>query len=400
MAADDRQILAGQEIRQPNAGKASTGMMFSKPRMRIVTILGTRPEIIKCSTLIPRLDELFDHTLIHTGQHYDWNMDSLFFDELGLRVPDHLLGVGSGSHANQLARMLTAIEPILMKHRPDWVLVQGDTNSTLAGALAAAKLGLPVAHLEAGCRSFNRAMPEEINRVLVDHLSSLALAADSVGIANLNAEGIAGNRVRLVGSAGIDACLRMASMVADEPVHIPGVELKGGFIVGTIHRAENTEPEIFEGLIGALCDLSSLAPVVFPVHPRTAHLLRGKPLPASLHCIEPVGYRQMIGMLQCCTALLTDSGGLQEESAVLGTPTFILRNETEWIDLVERGHHRLVGNQRADVVASVATVLENHCQLAHMRHPVGQERAGGTDRVIAALAEVESFRSLKEEVVA
>ena len=375
-------------------------MMLSKPRMRIVTILGTRPEIIKCSTLIPRLDELFDHTLIHTGQHYDWNMDRLFFDELGLRAPDHLLGVGSGSQADQLARMLTAIEPILLQQKPDWVLVQGDTNSTLAGGLAAAKLGLTVAHLEAGCRSFNRAMPEEINRVLVDHLASVALAADDVSVANLKAEGISGDKVRLVGSTGVDACLRMASMVAEGPVHIQGLELEGDFIVATIHRAENTEPEIFEGLIGALCDLSSFSPVIFPVHPRTAHLLRRNSLPSSVHCVEPVGYRQMIGMLQRCTALLTDSGGLQEESAVLGAPTFILRNETEWTDFVERGHHRLVGNQRSNVVTSVAAVLQDPGRLACMRHPVGRERAGATERAIAALAEVGSFRSVKEEVVA
>lgn len=374
--------------------------MIAKPGMRIATVIGTRPEIIKCSTVIPRLDELFQHTLIHTGQHYDWNMDRLFFEELGLRAPDHQLGVGSESHANQMARMLIAIEPILLQLKPDCVLVQGDTNSTLSGALAAAKLGLPVAHLEAGCRSFNRAMPEEINRVLVDHLSSVALAADSVGIANLKAEGISGNRVSLVGSTGVDACLRMAAIVADDAVRVNGIELDGDFFVATIHRAENTEPEIFGGLIGALEDLSSLAPVVFPVHPRTAHLLRGRPLPASVHCIEPVSYRQMVRMLQRCTAILTDSGGLQEESAVIGAPTFVLRNETEWIDLVERGHHRLVGNERSNIVASVATVLQDPGLLARMRCPVGRERVGATERVIAALVEVESFKSLKKEVVA
>jgi UDP-N-acetylglucosamine 2-epimerase (non-hydrolysing) len=367
----------------------------------IVTILGTRPEIIKCSTLIPRFDELFHHTLVHTGQHYDWNMDRLFFEQLELRPPDHLLSVGSGSQADQLARMLTAIEPILIEAHPAWVLVQGDTNTTLAGALAAAKLGLPVAHLEAGCRSFNRQMPEEINRVLVDHVATLALAADRVSVANLVAEGISGGQVRLVGSTGVDACLRMAGIVGDEVPHVDGIEAGERYLVATIHRAENTEPEIFAGLFDALCELSSLAPIVFPVHPRTAHLLRGRALPESIHCIEPVGYRQMIGMLRHCTALLTDSGGLQEEAAVIGTPTFVLRNETEWIDLVEHGHHRLVGNDRRRIVDAVRCVLANDDELRGMREPVGLERGGATERVVEALTTHQSGLSVStKEAVA
>ncbi len=367
----------------------------------IVTILGTRPEIIKCSTLIPRFDELFQHTLIHTGQHYDWNMDCLFFEQLGLRAPDHHLNVGSGSHADQLARMLTAIEPILIDAQPDWVLVQGDTNTTLAGALAAAKLSLPVAHLEAGCRSFNRQMPEEINRVLVDHMATLALAADRVSVANLEVEGISGDQVWLVGSTGVDACLRMVGIVGDEVPYVDGIDPGNGYLVATIHRVENTGPEIFSGLFDALCELSSLAPIIFPVHPRTAHLLRGRALPESVHCIDPVGYRQMIGMLRHCTALLTDSGGLQEEAAVIGTPTFILRNETEWIDLVERGHHRLVGNERRRIVDAVRCVLANPDELRAMRQPVGHERGGATERVVEALTTHQSGVSLStKEAVA
>lgn len=375
-------------------------MSFDRPGGRVVTILGTRPEIIKCSTLIQRFDEIYQHTLVHTGQHYDWNMDRLFFDELELRAPDHLLSVGSGTQADQLARMLTAIEPILAEVQPEWVLVQGDTNTTLAGALAAAKLGQPIAHLEAGCRSFNRRMPEEINRVLVDHVATLALAADHISVANLEAEGISGASVRLIGSTGVDACLRMAGMVGDEVPTIEGVDTSEDYLVATIHRAENTVPGVFDGLIEALVELSSLAPVVFPVHPRTAHLLRGNGLPDTVYCIEPVGYRQMIGMLKHCTALLTDSGGLQEESAVIGVPTFILRNETEWTDLVERGHHRLVGNRREHVVASVRSVLEDGRQLQRMRQPVGLERRGATERVVDAMVSYQPEGSLMEEAVA
>jgi UDP-N-acetylglucosamine 2-epimerase (non-hydrolysing) len=354
-------------------------------RLKIASVLGTRPEIIKCSTLIPRFDADFEHTLIHTGQHYDANMDSSFFEELGLRPPDHALGVGSGSQADQLARMLVGIEPLLAAFEPDWVVVQGDTNSTLAGALAASKLGHKVAHVEAGCRSFNRAMPEEINRVLVDHLSTLCLATDAIGVANLASEGINGNKVQLVGSTGVDACLRMADRLDTSARDAREIGSDDGFLVVTIHRAENTEPAKLAGLMSAIGELSRTWPVVFPVHPRTANVLRCISTPDSVRRIEPVGYRQMIGLLKRCTALLTDSGGLQEEAAVVGTPTFILRNETEWIDLVERGHHRLVGIEPTAIVKAVSAALLDAGQLALMREAVGRERAGASDRIVDAL---------------
>lgn len=356
---------------------------MAKPR--IVSVLGTRPEIIKCSPLLPEFDRQFSHVLIHTGQHYDDRMDEWFFRDLGLRSPDNNLGVGSGSHAVQLARMLTGIEPILQEYEPDVVFVQGDTNSTLAGALAGAKLGKRVVHLEAGCRSFNRAMPEEINRVVVDHIAALCLAPDSAALANLASEGIDPALVRLVGSTGIDACLRVSER-ADSVTGSPDADLpERTFLLATIHRAENTDPETLAGLLDALADLACDWPVLFPVHPRTVRTLDAIGRRPGITYLDPVGYPQMMRMVRRSRALLTDSGGLQEESAVLGTPTFVLRNETEWTAFVEEGRHRLVGTQPQTIVETVRNVLTGGPDEARMRIPSGVERAGATQRVLNAL---------------
>ena len=357
-------------------------------RPRLVTILGTRPEIIKCSPLLPHFDALFEHTLIHTGQHYDDALDGRFFRELGLRAPDHLLGVGSGPHGSQLARMLLGIEPILQEREPDWVFVQGDTNSTLAGGLAAAKLGYPLAHLEAGCRSFNRAMPEEINRVTVDHLATLCLAPDEFAARNLHAEGIASGCSPIVGSTGTDACLRAAALPledADDDEAFPDWVASGEFLLATIHRAENTTPARLLGLLGALADLSRRWPILFPVHPRTAAVLHGLTLPDGITYCEPVGYARMLRLVRSCRGLLTDSGGLQEEAALLGSPTFVLREETEWRAFVDDGYHHLVGSDRATIVRTVLAALDGGPHEALMRTPLGSERAGATERVLQAL---------------
>jgi UDP-N-acetylglucosamine 2-epimerase (non-hydrolysing) len=355
-------------------------------RQRIVTVLGTRPEIIKCSPLIPLLEAHSEHLLIHTGQHYDDNMDASFFRELGLLEPDYALGVGSAGHGAQLARMLLGIEPVLLEQRPDWVLVQGDTNSTLAGALAATKLGIPVAHLEAGCRSFNRAMPEEINRVLVDHIAALCLAPDELAAHNLRAEGVPDERVVLVGSTGVDACLRASELPLADEGQWAGVDLRPQtFLLATIHRAENTTPERLRELLGALSDLARDQPVLFPVHPRTAAALARIERPLNITYLEPLGYARMMTLLRACRALLTDSGGLQEEAAVLGAPTFILRAETEWMTFVEAGRHLLAGTRRADIVALVRDTLADPAAEARMRRPMGFERAGASQRTLQAL---------------
>jgi UDP-N-acetylglucosamine 2-epimerase (non-hydrolysing) len=351
----------------------------------VATILGTRPEIIKCSPLLPQLDAEFEHVLIHTGQHYDETMDGSFFRDLQLRKPDHNLGVGSGSHGQQLAKMLDGLEPILAKRQPDLVLVQGDTNSTLAGALAAVTAQIPVAHLEAGCRSFNRSMPEEVNRVIVDHISGICLAPDRHAMKNLRQEGIPASAIAMVGSTGIDACLRASTLLpADSLCDLLGVQTRD-FLVATIHRAENTTVERLGELLGVLADLSSTWPVVFPVHPRTRRVMGLIARPRGITYLEPLSYPHMMLLLRNCRALLTDSGGLQEEAAVLGVPTFILRDETEWMAFVEAGRHRLVGTEREAIIRMVRETLRGGPEEERMRKPVGMERAGATERVLVEL---------------
>lgn len=354
-------------------------------RRRIVTVLGTRPEIIKCSPLLPELDTRYDHCLVHTGQHYDAAMDSRFFEELGLRPADHNLGVGSGSHATQLARMLEGVAAVVEDFAPDAVVVQGDTNSTLAGGLAAAKLGRPVIHLEAGCRSHNRAMPEEINRIVVDHLSALCLAPDEPAADHLRREGIGADRVAVVGSTGVDACLRMASLHRNGDVVARFGVAKGGYLLATVHRAENTTPERLAAITGALSDLSRDWPVIFPVHPRTARVLAEIGAPAGVDCLDPLGYPEMIALLRDCRALLTDSGGLQEEAAVLGAPAFILRHETEWTAFVDAGRHVLVGTDRREITRTVRAMLTGDAREERLRTTIGLERAGAAERALVAI---------------
>lgn len=357
-------------------------MVKARRRQSVMTVLGTRPEIIKCSPLIPLFDGTFDHTLVHTGQHYDFLMDSVFFRDLDLRDPDYNLSVGSGSPGAQLARMIERLEFVLQSVHPDWMFVQGDTNTTLAGALAAVKMGIPVAHLEAGCRSFNRSMPEEINRVIVDHVSTICFAPDEIAARNLRAESIAPQRIAIVGSTGIDACLRAVEL--GEPAQLPTCFdfTEGTFLMATVHRAENTTVDRLREIMFALDELAQEWPIVFPLHPRTQQALMRIDRPVNIHFCEPFDYRTMMFLLERARALLTDSGGLQEESAVTGTPTFILRNETEWMSFIEAGRHRLVGNERKSIIDGVTSALDGGEIEAQMRQPLGGERAGASGRVL------------------
>jgi UDP-N-acetylglucosamine 2-epimerase len=318
---------------------------------KILTILGTRPEIIKLSPLIPLLDEHFTHVLVHSGQHYSPEMDAVFFHELRLPTPTHTLSVGSANHGEQTARMLSGLEPILLHQQPDLVLIQGDTNTTLAGALAAAKLGIPVAHLEAGCRSFNRRMPEELNRVVVDHLATLLFAPDSTARQNLLNEGLPPDQVHIVGSSSIDA-VRRNSAFAEHVQILNQMELEPGkYLALTLHRAENTAAERLPGIVSALNQIAEENIIAFPIHPRTAAVLAqlGLRLSPRIRIHAPLGYLDTLKLVGSARALLTDSGGLQEEAAALGTPALILRNETEWRYLVDSGMHVLVGNSEASI---------------------------------------------------
>ncbi|WP_026369850.1 non-hydrolyzing UDP-N-acetylglucosamine 2-epimerase [Kallotenue papyrolyticum] len=349
---------------------------------KLLTVLGTRPEIIKLSPLVPLLEARLTHVLVHTGQHYDDALDRIFFEELGLRAPDYRLDVGSGSHATQTAGMLIALEAILNEVQPDAVLVQGDTNSTLAGALAAGKLGIPVIHLEAGCRSFNRRMPEELNRVLVDHCAELLLVADQHALDNLRAEGCE-QRAVLVGSTAIDACLRSVRFANRSPI-LDRLRLSSrGYLLCTIHRAENTTAEVLPGLIAALNELAGAHPLVVPLHPRTAAAMRTYRLAFApqVRVIPPLGYLDLLQLLRHARAVMTDSGGLQEEAAALNVPLLVLRAETEWTYLVRSGKAILLGNHPETILPLARQLLAGEA-LEQMRRRVCVLERGAAARAV------------------
>lgn len=329
--------------------------------MRVAAIVGARPQFIKAAAVSRVLRGAFgvEETLVHTGQHYDKAMSRVFFDELEIPEPDHHLGVGSGPHGAQTGRMLEAIERVLVDEEPDWVLVYGDTNSTLAGALAAAKLHIPVAHVEAGLRSFNREMPEEINRVLADHASDLLFAPTYAAVENLRREGLAGNRVHMVGDVMYDVALYYGDKAERKSRILDDLGLVSEeYILATVHRAENTDDlerllAIFEGLGEAAREV----PVVLPLHPRTRKALeRAGVLEKAARClllIEPVGYLDMVMLEKNARLIVTDSGGVQKEAFFYRVPCVTLRDETEWVELVELGWNRLAPPKRPDAVLSV-----------------------------------------------
>jgi UDP-N-acetylglucosamine 2-epimerase len=298
------------------------------------------------------------------------------------------LAVGSASHGEQTARMLSRLEPLLLDLRPDAVLVQGDTNTTLAGALGAAKLGIPVVHLEAGARSFDRRMPEELNRIVVDHVSSLLLAADDVAGANLRQEGCAAARIRIVGSTAIDAVQQVRDRLGESTVLQRFGLAQNTYIAVTAHRARSTAPDVLPGLLEALGDIAARQPLVWPLHPRTRAALREQQLvmPASILVTEPLGYLDTLRLVRDARALLTDSGGLQEEAAVLGTPTLILRDETEWAYLVAAGAHKLIGNTPQSVREGAAQWLTPEGLAAIRATPIPVTPGAARRAVDATLA--------------
>lgn len=326
--------------------------------LKIVTIVGARPQFIKAAAVSRVLRRRHHEVLVHTGQHYDRNMSAVFFDELGIPPPDVNLAVGSAGHGAQTGAMLAKIEEVLLAEQPDWMLVYGDTNSTLAGALAAAKLQIRVAHVEAGLRSFNRAMPEEVNRVLTDHISDLLLCPGMTAIDNLAREGIT-QGVVLVGDVMADA-LRLAVERADDAIlDIFGIQA-GAYGLATIHRAENTDdPARLRAILGGLAALEM--PIIFPVHPRTRRVIAALDYapPAQLRLVEPVGYLQMIALMRGARAVFTDSGGVQKEAYWLGTPCITLRDETEWVETVAQGWNTLVGADPARIVAAAHRARPN-----------------------------------------
>lgn len=326
--------------------------------MTVTTIVGARPQFIKAAMVARELTaKHISERIVHTGQHYDANMSDVFFDELDIPRPDHNLGIGGGSHGQNTGRMIEAIEKLLVEQPTDLVLVYGDTDSTLAGALAAVKLHIPVAHVEAGLRSFNRRMPEEVNRVLTDHAADILFAPTTTAVKNLSGEGIAGERMHLVGDVMYDAAIFYGEKAERLSRILEECELvRGEYILATIHRAENTDDRdrlaaILEGLA------SSQRTIVLPLHPRTRSRLEafGIAIADSIRVIDPVGYLDMVMLERSAALIATDSGGVQKEAFFHGTPCVTLREETEWVELVECGWNRIVPPHSAAAVHQALT---------------------------------------------
>ena len=325
--------------------------------MKILTVVGARPQFIKAAPVSKALGESgHQEFLVHTGQHYDYGMSQIFFEELGIPEPNVNLGVGSGSHGRQTGQMLIGLEEIVQAEKPDWVLVYGDTNSTLAGALVACKLQIPIVHVEAGLRSFNRAMPEEHNRVLTDHCSELLFCPTQTAVDNLAQEGITAG-VHLVGDRMYDAVLQFSEIARQRStiLHQLNVEPKK-YLLATVHRPYNTDvPDNILSILTAFQEIGET--IIFPVHPRTrkqiAQLDGILDLPRLKHyvkMIEPVGYLDMLMLEQHARMILTDSGGIQKEAHFFGVPCVTLRPETEWVETVAAGWNVIVGAEREEIV--------------------------------------------------
>jgi UDP-N-acetylglucosamine 2-epimerase len=324
--------------------------------MKVASIVGARPQFIKAAPLDRELRREHQHVLIHTGQHYDYAMSAVFFDELGIPEPDYNLGVGSASHGKQTGEMLIGIEETLVREQPHCVIVYGDTNSTLAGALAAAKLHLPVAHVEAGLRSYNRSMPEEINRVLTDHVADLLFCPTETAVGNLAREGIT-QGVYNVGDVMYDALLQSADVVQRSTGFLDTLDVQAkSYLLVTVHRAGNTDDT--DKLFCILAALDQMQEtVLFPAHPRTRQAMEGVGYAPAPHVrlLEPVSYLEMLVLEKNARMVLTDSGGVQKEAYLLAVPCVTLREETEWVETVEAGWNTLVGANKTRILKAVST---------------------------------------------
>ncbi|WP_338317498.1 non-hydrolyzing UDP-N-acetylglucosamine 2-epimerase [Bradyrhizobium ottawaense] len=344
----------------------------------IVTVIGARPQFIKAAPVSLAIAALTDscERIIHTGQHFDANMSDIFFEELGIARPAHHLGISGGGHGAMTGAMLAALEQVYLDTKPDAVLVYGDTNSTLAGALAASKLHIPVVHVEAGLRSFNRRMPEEQNRVVVDHLSELLFAPSQIAINNLQREGIEMAKMMQVGDVMYDATLHFGKRAIDASTILNKLKIVAKeYVLATIHRAENTDdPVRLSRIMEALRQVAETFPVILPMHPRTKAVVqqRGCDL-GRVTTIDPVGYLDMIMLESKALVIATDSGGVQKEAYFHKVPCVTLRDETEWVELVESGWNILAPPIDADSIT--ATILKRVGVLGEEIAPYGDGRA-------------------------
>lgn len=371
--------------------------------MKLLTIVGARPQFIKAAVVSRAIasynqsaSNRIDEILVHTGQHYDLNMSDIFFEEMDIPKPHYNLGVGSGNHGEQTGRMLIELEKLLIKEKPDMVLVYGDTNSTLAGALAASKLHIPIAHVEAGLRSFNRDMPEEINRIFTDHVSDILFCPTDTAVENLKNEGIPSKNIKSkvikTGDVMLDAAAYYSKISSDKWLKENNLNA-GNFILATVHRAENTDSaERLSNIIDALTKLSDdYYQVVFPMHPRTKNIIasnekiKNKLENSSIKVVQPIGYIDMITAEKNCRLIMTDSGGMQKEAFFHKKLCITLRTETEWVELVDSGWNRLTSLDSDKIIDSVEHMLKvDSSKLAYL-DLFGDGRAG--EQIVLKLAD-------------
>lgn len=329
--------------------------------MKILTVIGARPQFIKASVVSAAISKTagLEEEIIHTGQHFDANMSNIFFDQLGIPKPQYQLDINSGSHGSMTGRMLEAIEQICLESKPDRLMVYGDTNSTLAGALAASKLHIPVAHIEAGLRSFNMRMPEEINRILTDQVSDILFCPTDTAVKNLKNEGFEAKPVQVlnVGDVMQDSSMFFAKRA------VKGEALAGvpdaDFIVATLHRAENTDdPARLKAIVDALNYIhKNILPVILPLHPRTQKVVKSLGLSLEMTVLEPVGYLEMIWLLKHCNAVVSDSGGVQKEAFFFKKPCITMRDQTEWVELIDNGVNVLAGADTQKIIEFTQAML-------------------------------------------
>lgn len=348
--------------------------------MKIVTIVGARPQFIKAGSVSREIQKQnssgknIKEVIVHTGQHYDENMSEIFFDEMEIPKPNYFLGIGGKSHGAMTGQMLEKIEEVLLKEKPDWVLVYGDTNSTLAGALAASKLHIKIAHVEAGLRSYNMKMPEETNRILTDRLSSILFCPTTTAVENLRQEGVSyqNSEIVLVGDVMHDGAI-FYSEFAQKPDFIESDE---DYLLATIHRAENTDnPTKLSNIIGALNTIAKNTKVILPLHPRTKKLLEQSRYDTSnLTIVEPVGYLNMIWLIKNCSIVITDSGGLQKEAFFFNKFCITIREETEWQELVSIGANKTVGSDPTNISRTFNSFRKQKFELKNKK-PYGDGNA-------------------------
>ena len=363
---------------------------MSRP-FRLLLVVGARPNFMKIAPIVRelgRFPDRFASTLVHTGQHYDAAMSEVFFKELGLPRPDVDLGVGSGSHAQQTAAIMAAFEPVVLEKSPDMVIVVGDVNSTIACALVAAKLGVRVAHVEAGLRSFDRTMPEEVNRVLTDQISDILFITEKSAAENLQREGVPPDRIHFSGNVMIDTLLSHAAEARRRGVAASLDVLPRGYAVLTLHRPSNVDQDsTFEGLMGALAEIGRDLPILFPVHPRTRPALRRSPVAAqmidagTLRLLDPLGYLDFLGLVADSAVVLTDSGGVQEETTVLGVPCITLRTSTERPVTITNGTNILAGTDPRRIVEAFRTARSRSGETARPQYWDGK----AAERIVEVL---------------